>query len=196
MKVRKESGHSDQDQISRRPMSAQLPILKHAAEATQSKTARVDMPNTPSQRTLPRNRNSPLTHAFGELEMTHRSICLPDFPQFRKFADPLRAERDERQIGRVRRCVLKQDQQLSRVSPPYICSIRAARFHNHVIFTMLLELIEHVRGSYIRSLKIGVIVLYKSVTDIILTSEAPLKQRQRNKLLRASEFPGCPDFPE
>jgi hypothetical protein len=77
-----------------------------------------------------------------------------------------------------------------------ICSIRAARFHNHVIFTMLLGLIEHVRRSYIRSLKIGVIVLCKSVTDTILTSEAALKQRRRNKMLRASEFPGCPDFPE
>ena len=41
---------------------------------------------------------------------------------------------------------------------------------------MLWELIEHVRGSYIRSLKIGVMVLYKSVTDTILTSEARLSK--------------------
>ncbi len=52
-------------------------------------------------------RNSPLKpmlSAIWKLEMTHRSICLPDFRQFRRFADtPSWIGRDEKQTGRARR---------------------------------------------------------------------------------------------
>jgi hypothetical protein len=51
--------------------------------------------------------------AIWNVEMTQRSICLPDFPavsHVRRYS--LLPDRDERQIGRGDRCRLKQDQEL------------------------------------------------------------------------------------
>ncbi len=39
-------------------------------------------------------------------------------------------------------------------------------------------------------------LLCKPLTKIILTSQVALKQRRRKNMLRALEFPECPDFPE
>ena len=39
-------------------------------------------------------------------------------------------------------------------------------------------------------------LLCKPLTKIILTSQVALKQKRRKNMLRALEFPECPDFPE